>query len=544
MLRLGVVHVRSKFRRRFKTAKQMVLLRAVATAVGLQETALKVTRGHLIAGGIVSLLLAITVGAVGMFAKDGGPKRITASISNLGPVDLSLSAAPGQATSPVCGCFKIHHRKDWRGITFASRTAEISRSIHGRASTYAIFASNPEPASWEPGSLYFPSELLAFEHPGYGIGQPPFDPEPIKDGGVPKGWKLVKREALGFQPYFFLTTHQPVFVSMLGPTPIGAWIPSKGGKVHLGFRKGLTANAQLQGELVEEDPAVRFGGRLSHPLADFLGPDVVIWSRDYTAGLDSDSREVFSRGFKRKRNVVLALYIRRPPFATRVAALPLTLPLRLTGEHMIVLSEHKTSGPYRLSLTGRPVTAREYQRMQAKFKSEDVIFLHHLTGWFPTTERWNGEPYEVTGCHEGLCYVEDYEERVQSNQSMKFRYPPRPPTAQGFTVFGPLRSLHMSEAKGAVSSLPHPIGAPSDLRLHDVELLGSDVEDSMPVPANDRSYELDLSASAVGKINGENLVEQESMREAVSFGLFVVTGLASLVAVFFAALAYLNRKGA
>jgi hypothetical protein len=220
----------------------------------------------------------------------------------------------------------------------------------------------------------------------------------------------------------------------------------------------------------------------------------------------------------------------------------LIFPLRSTdGEHALVISESKTSGPYRLSLGGPPITAHEYRQMQAKLHGENVIALHHLTGWFPTATRRDGEPYEASRCQEELCYIDNYEEEVQSDLSMKFRYPPRPPTAQGFTVFGPLRSLNITEAKGAVSSLTRPIRAPSDLRLRDVALLGPGNEDSMFVPASEHPVELDLSASSSGKINGEQLVNDESLREAVSFGLLIVTALASLCALYFAVIAYLRR---
>jgi hypothetical protein len=499
----------------------------------LRKPASRLSRGHLRAISIVFFVLAVGV-FVGALVAHKGSERVTGSITHLGPVDFTLSAAPGQATSPVCGCFKIRHRKDWRGVTFATRTAEISRSIHGRGSTYSIFAANPEPADWAPGRLFFSSELLAFEHPGYAINQPRFNPATIKSGGVPKGWRLVRREPLGAQPYFFLTTDKPLFATMLGPTPIGAWIPSKEGRVHLSFQKGLTANARLRGELTEEDPSVHFKGKLSHPLADFLGPDVLIWSRDHKLSLDSANREVFS-GFKQGRDVVFALYIRRPPFATRVAALPLTLNL-LQSESFDVISEAHTSGPYRLSLTGPPLTARDYRRLQARLKRDDLIDLHHLTGWFPRSV----EPVELTDCHEGICHSEISEEGVQTGWSEHFRYPPRPPAAEGFTVFGPLRALHLSEAKGAFSALPHRLEAPSDVHLHNVELLGSADESAMAVPATEHHYELDVSAAGNSTVNGRPIAAGSDF--SLSAALLAGGTLASLFSLYFGALAWATRN--
>jgi hypothetical protein len=143
-------------------------------------------------------------------------------------------------------------------------------------------------------------------------------------------------------------------------------------------------------------------------------------------------------------------------------------------------------------------------------------------------------------CEGGRCYVW-VRTTLQRNKKMKFRYPPRLPAEQGFTVFGPLRSLHLSEAKGALSSLP-PMLAPTDVNLRDVELLGPSIEGALPIPAKMAGYELNLSASADGSVEDEPLVDTESLREKLSFWLFIVTAIAALAALYFAAVAYINRS--
>jgi hypothetical protein len=130
---------------------------------------------------------------------------------------------------------------------------------------------------------------------------------------------------------------------------------------------------------------------------------------------------------------------------------------------------------------------------------------------------------------------------LQRGKEMKFRYPPKMPAEQGFTVFGPLRTLHLTEAKGALSS-QSPMLAPADLRLRDVNILGPSMEGALPVPADEGGYELDLSASADGALENQPLVDGESFRDELSFWLFIVTAIAAVAALYFAAVAYFNRR--
>lgn len=503
-----------------------------------RKLALVVTRGHTAAAGLTLLVIAAGVAVGSFLADDTEPDRVTGSLTQLGPLGLTLDAAPGEAVSPVCGCYKIPHRKDWRGISFASRTVELSR-LTGEQSTYQIAAATPGPATWEPGYLHFAAEFVVLRHTGR-PGRPPFNPAGLLAGGTPSGWAVVRREPLGTQPYALLTTDEPVFVSMLGPTPIGAWVPARSGRVDLGFRQGLTANAPLEGELTERDPHHRLDGRLSHPFADFLGPDVVVWSRDREASIDNRVQEISSGDTTPSGAVVLALVIRKPPFATRVSALPLTIPPRITeGKFMMALDPAKTSGPYRLVLRGQPLSENEYAQMQTRLKERNVFELRGLTGWFVAPRPRSGGYYQPLECHDGYCKIL-VEESLQTNKTMRFRYPPRPPAQQGFTVFGPLRTLHLPEAKGTFSVLNQPLGAPTNMRLRDVQLLGPSAEGVMPVPADEDGYELDLAASGTSSVNGQPLVEATWFN--LSSSLLAISTLTGIVGLYLAAVAWFGRK--
>jgi hypothetical protein len=472
-----------------------------------------------------------------LLTDDGSHDRVTGTLTSLGPVDFTLDAAPGVAVSPVCGCKKIRHRKDWGGVTFAARSVQISRESERQEGTYVITAANPEYAHWNPGDLFFSAEILNFERTHEPGSRARFDAAAVPRGAEQPGWRLVSERRLPPLEEVHLTTSKPLNVGMLGPTPVGAWVPSSDGRGHLAFTKGLTANARVQAELTETDPHQSKMGVLSHPLADFLGPNVVIWSHGRPA-LETKHDVLQRPDGSNSSKTVSVVWIKYPPFATRIAAMPALLSTRITkGKVRAMIEPEATSGPYRLRLTGRPLSTHDYGRIQARFRSRNIFTLRNLTGWFVDRHPFGG-PY-VPECHEGVCTV-DVVKTIQQGKKIPFRYPPKPPAEQGFTVFGPLRSLHLEQAKGALSTGARMI-TPTDLTLHDVNLLEPSAG-ALPVPANEQGYELDLSAAANGRVAAAALVTGESFREKISFWLYIVTALAAVVSVYLTGVAYFNRR--
>jgi hypothetical protein len=418
-------------------------------------------------------------------------------------------------------------------VSFAARKVELSRQIDGRRSTYQLFAAAPEAAGWVPSYLFFDAEFLVLSHRRGPSGR--FNPSSLAHGRIPAGWSLVHRTVLGSQPLARVTTSDPLFVNMLGPTPIGAWIPARSGHVRLGFHQGLTANAPLEGELTEHDVSPSDEGALSHPLADFLGPDVAVWSEDAGARVETENTLIYPEAKRPTGHVVLVLFIRRPPFATRIAELPEAAPEEVTPPEQIDFPEpSKTRGPYRMVLKGKPLASSEYHRMQMLMSVHNTFWLKHLTGYFPSEKN----PGKVRNCQEGTCEV-FVKQTLQKNQAEKFRYPPRPPTKQGFTIFGPLSNLHLSDAEGAFASLDHPLLAPTEMRLHQVEVIGPSDEAEIPVPATEGEAKLDLSVSGHSTVAGATLVQGDSFDWSAA--LLVAGTIAGLLGLYFAAATWVNR---
>jgi hypothetical protein len=232
---------------------------------------------------------------------------------------------------------------------------------------------------------------------------------------------------------------------------------------------------------------------------------------------------------------VKALLIRRPPFSTRVAALPLTLPPRITEGSFFAASPNKTSGPYRLILRGKALSDQQYQKMQTLLRERDVIHMRHVTGYYPVR---HPQPIKPLECHGNDCLVE-VKETLQKNHPERFRYPPRPPAEQGFTVFGPLNTLRLTEGKGAFSSLRQEIAAPAEMKLQGVQLLGPS-EGAMPVPADERGYALDVSVSGKSLVEGVPLSKDESF--SLETALLAATTLAGIIGLYFSVVAWVDRS--
>jgi hypothetical protein len=131
-------------------------------------------------------------------------------------------------------------------------------------------------------------------------------------------------------------------------------------------------------------------------------------------------------------------------------------------------------------------------------------------------------------------------ETLQADRTERFRYPPRPPTEQGFTVFGPLRELHLRDAEGAFSTLDHPFLAPTDMKLHDVDVIGSSGEAEIPVPASEGHENLDISTAGKSMVAGAKLVPGQSFNLSLALlAAGVITGILSL---YFGAASWFARR--
>ncbi|MFT3864077.1 MAG: hypothetical protein QM729_07385 [Solirubrobacterales bacterium] len=464
------------------------------------------SRWRFLWAGVAVLAIPAVSAAIGLFFSGGGsaPSRLTGAVTVLGPVDVSIDSTPGRAISPVCGCYKVPHDKEWRGVSFATRSLRISG--HHIPAGYYVSAATPEPARWQAGRLFFSAQLLTFESLRPMKSRPVFDAHELLTKRAPRGWKLLGSRTLRSQRADYFRTSRPLNVALLGPVPIGAWVPSGGSRIHLGFKQGLFPSQGTHGELTETEHGPRGYGPLGVPLTDVLGPDV-IWSRDPRLEFEAPGGRVRLPHTAEGRQKVTALLIRRAPFATRIAPVTIVhLPPRLrAGGSGMLMVDPPPHGSYRLRLGGPPVTGDAYAKVASHLKTHEFIKVKNVTEWGIAPHPSDGRAYELGKCKHGLCTIKDPQPAVIHGR-MGFRYPPEPPAEDSFTVFGPLRYLHLSQTEGHLSSESHPLAAPTDLELRNVKLLGTAAPGVLAIPAGEGHHEVSFSASPSGSVDGEPLV--------------------------------------
>ncbi len=489
-------------------------------------------RRSLWAGCAVLAVIGISAAAALVFTGGGSaPSKVTGALTVLGPVDISIDSTPGKAISPVCGCYKVPHDKEWRGVSFATRSLRISG--HHLPAGYYISAAAPEPASWESGRLFFSAQLLTFESLRPLKSRPVFDAHELLTERAPHGWKLLGSRTLRSQAADYFRTSRPLNVDLLGSVPIGAWVPSGGSRVHLGFKQGLFPSQGPHGELTETEHGPEGMGSLGVPLTDVLGPDV-IWSRDPKLEFEAPGGRVRLPRTAEGRQKITALLIRRAPFATRIAPVTiLHLPPRLQSGSGMLMVDPPPHGSYQLWLGGQSVTGDAYAKVASHLKTHEFIKVKHVTEWGIAPRRSNGQAYELGECKHGLCTITDPQPAISHGFAMGFRYPPAPPAEDSFSVFGPLHYLHLSQAEGHLSSESHPLAAPTDLELRNVRLLGTTAARVLTIPAEEDHHEVRFSASPSGSVDGESLVVQHGTSFWSTFVpvMTALVGLGGLYAV-------------
>ena len=136
--------------------------------------------------------------------------------------------------------------------------------------------------------------------------------------------QILSRSSFGAYD-FQLMTHQAVHIAMLGPVPVGAWIPFPGSQVTLSDEPSQFPQDPSIPSITERYPATigydngNGPNGQTVPLGDFLGPNIVLWSGDPVAQMPETPLKAPTHP-----GVITALMISNSTFSLRVAAVPLT----------------------------------------------------------------------------------------------------------------------------------------------------------------------------------------------------------------------------
>lgn len=517
--------------------------------------------------------------------------RLVASLSQIGKVSLTPSAQSNGGISPVCGCL-LTRVNEWRGITFAGREIHLEREGDAPYTQWLVSGTALRPIELAAAETRTTVDIYTFRASN-------FEPDWAR-----AGISVLRRHASDVSHArvrahaLKIITRRSLNVDMKGPVPVGVWIPLPGSRIELGSLSTPFPSDTPSLRLVERYPkfiglqneAFDAASQQGFPLGDFLGPDIVLWSKD---GMPF-ATDLFTRASERvKRSeaeamaplagsylkgTTYAAVIRHGGFSTRVAAVPLqerelqalmvnlaqapSLQQQIDGFHwgggdrgrfVLTIREPLTRGAYsrmRSAVAARPSRRVRYWR-DMTLTADPTNKQPLRTGYLPYVQRSVDFPQSGTGRDGAMFSVEltpPFDESTTFNRGFVTeddRYPPLPPNA-GFNIFGPLRDLTLDDTVGSVSIGGREISwaIPRSLRLEDV----SDFQNVgtrqtvVSVPMVTSSSGADLQFSAVGKVTIGGRKYSSASQEAARRGtiamnvIAVVSGLAGigafLVAVF------------
>lgn len=477
----------------------------------------------------VSLIFIVIYILFFKYLSESSPAKITGTITQFKDVELSYDTYQSEGRSPLCGCLAEKEAEEWRGITFVARHLQISRTGETPITGYLITNALPERTFWNP-------MLFKLRATVYSIAIPvadAFDPELLLQNKLPSSQKILESKDIGVKDFVSLFTEKPLNVSLLGNTPLAGWIPVKGSKVSLKYKEGIHADAlsvntasieEIYSEynkdskkINEKDKTFSFSENIDYPLGDFLGPNVVLWTNDKSATIQTE-KDIFpayqfeERDFKR----ITVVLVKDSAFSVRVACLP------FDNDEVIrnVKSATERNGslfiPDRVRDSGKVVVSIFDPKDQtSEFENIYNFVKENPITWVKTAVR-------------RIDKTNNYDEN-----EWNFRFPPLP-NNKGFNIFGPVSDLTLSSVLGSImiGSKQFPIVAKSNLKLKKIK--GLQVEKgiiSVPIQVDKNKAELEFEATSEVYVNDESLNKKSTEHKDLSDYFVFVTPIISILSL-------------
>jgi hypothetical protein len=285
----------------------------------------------------------------------------------------------------------------------------------------------------------------------HSFGHEGFDARLMFSGKLPDGYQVVTMEDVE-EPFISIITKSHIHVDMLGKFPAFAMLPLERSDVFIEREVGMYADAPSRLRLTESywSWPHKFAKRPidrrieEFPSVDFVGPDIVFWTDSENNADIVTSQKVF-HGPPPSEGAVIGVFITKPPFATRVAIMPLTERERdrevAAPNPKFTYPSLSDDGGVRLTVLNPADIAREYSDIRdfvRRHPVEAVTEIPLSSREIPVVDMDNPGP------------VLRGKVPPDTKIRLEFRYPPIPPQA-GLNVFGPLGTFGVLKAVGSVS---------------------------------------------------------------------------------------------
>src|SRR5204862_4722161 len=249
--------------------------------------AIVMSRRWFLAGWLVFGSLATIFGSYSYFGK---PVRVKlgANLASFERLSLVYGGNTKDHFSPLSGSWKEQEAAIWRGVTFAARRLTISRAGSEPLTAYVVIAPTP-------GRMYFGGPWIALPVSLFGPIETSFDPLALLAKFKAQVTPDTSMNALiSSAQYAVLVTDGPVHITLLGDTPIGAWIPMGSSSLAITPHLAFYPSSANTVDLSESYKEIKIGvprqkdrewlypderqSNAELPALDVLGKRIVIWT--------------------------------------------------------------------------------------------------------------------------------------------------------------------------------------------------------------------------------------------------------------------------
>jgi len=436
------------------------------------------------------------------------PSETRLDLSTTSQIHLAYSGSLQEdGISPVCGCLNEVDPNEWWGISGLARNTILERVGGGPYTKYSLFGPGPSEIRFAPDVFKTSARIFIIKH---SFAHEGFDPRLLFSGKLPEGYQVVTMEDVE-EPFISIISKSHIHVDLLSKFPAFAMLPLEASDVSIEREVGMYADAPSRLRLTERYSSWphKFAKRSKDyrieefPSVDFVGPDIVFWTDSDNNADIVTPRKVF-HGPPPSAGAVIGVFITKPPFATRVAIMPLTERERdrevAAPNPKFTYPSLSDDGGVRLTVLNPADLAREYSDIR------DFVRRHPVEAVTEIPLSSSEIPVEDID-HPGPVL----RGHVPPNSKIRleFRYPPLPPQA-GLNLFGPLKTLGVSEAVGSVS-LGNSRAVPADRSIVEIGDISDINRDrgviSLPPDRND-TMKVNFRATGDVFIDGKPLSRQ------------------------------------
>lgn len=437
------------------------------------------------------------------------PTKIAGEISEFGDVELSYNSVQNAEISPLCGCYEKPEADHWRGVTFLARHLTLHRTGTHPKTAYFVTAAMPDTIRWYASSFRLQGIAYTLEITNDGA----FDPHLLLSSKFPSSYRVLSKKVLKREEAVLFVTGEKLNVDLLGDKPFASWIPVEDSRVSLKYQKDAYAKSKgtatieevyknWSEETIKDSPTKADFSNTSYPIADFIGPNIVLWSDDETAVVASNhelSHQILSTASSSQRRKITAVLITKPPFSARVACMPYAeehlqkyMQLMKSDIPQYAFAE-RGSGRVEITIEDPEGQNRKagFDKIRQSLERDDTVYVSDIPirgGTFADQD----DPNTTWSMPDNMLGVQ-------------FRYPPLPPN-KGFNIFGQVNNLKFSSAKGnlTVGTRPLEIATTYELELKNIkqQKVKGDVI-PIPIQITDQKANLDIEVTSEVIVNGE-----------------------------------------